>query len=266
MSCLPPRLALLAAFAAALALQLGSSAGAATPTLYANYAANCTFAFVGDGGAPVTSIAPGTYQLVVATPFAFSNGLAACETIQFHLTGPGINLDTDLGSGDAEVEQHTVTLQAGATYTVQDDARPAQTRRTFTVAVSGSSAAPSGSTSTSSSSGSSSGTKGGTPSKDPVGSAIVFRGRLAALVSKAGKLTLTKSAKAVSTLKSGRYTVEVLDGSSRAGFVLQPLKGPATTVTTVRFTGARSMSLRLSPGQWYFSTPGGTRHPFVVTG
>ena len=76
------RLALLV-LAALLALAPGRAAGAANPSLYVEYAPNCTFAFVGDGGAPVASIAPGTYQLVVATPFAFSNGLASCETILF---------------------------------------------------------------------------------------------------------------------------------------------------------------------------------------
>jgi len=260
------RIVLIVALAAALALSLGRTAGAAEPSLYANYSANCTFAFVGDNGATVTSIAPGTYQLVVATPFAFSNGLASCETIEFHLTGPGVNLATDLGSGDAEVEQHTVTLQPGATYTVQDDGRSAQTRRTFTVNTSGSPTVPNAAPSTSSSSSSSAGTKGGTPSKDLVGSAVVFRGTLAAAVSKTGKLTLTRSARGVATLKSGRYTIKVADASSKAGFVLKSLRGSLTTVSAVTFKGPHTLSLRLAPGQWYFFTPGGTRHPFIVTG
>src|SRR5262245_35220187 len=119
-------------------LALGSASQAATPTLYANYTPSCTFTFVGDSGSAVTSVAPGTYQVVVFTPFAFGNGNADCEFVQFHLTGPGVNLATDLGGGDEEYEQHTVTLQAGASYTVQDDARPAQTRRTFSVATTGS--------------------------------------------------------------------------------------------------------------------------------
>jgi len=255
-----------AALVAALALALGQSARAAFPSLYANYATNCTFAFVGDGGTAVSTVAPGTYQVVVSTPFAFGNGLAQCEFVQFHLTGPGVNLDTDLGGGDMEVEQHAVTLQPGATYTVQDDGRPAQTRRTFTVNSSGSATGPSTSTSTSSPSTSTSNTKGGATSSDLVGSAIVFRGTLAAVVSKVGKLTLTKSGKGISTLKSGRYTIKVVDGSGNAGFVLKSLRGSPTTVSTVTKTGARTVSLRLAPGQWYFFTPGGTRHPFIVSG
>ena len=255
------RLWIAAALAVATALTLGHAARAADPSLYANYASNCTFAFVGDGGSAVSSVAPGTYQLVVDTPFAFSNGLASCEFVQFHLTGPGINIDTDLGSGDSEVEQHTITLQPGGTYTVQDDGRPAQTRRTFTVATSGSAASTGGATTSSTAS-----TKGGTPSKDLVGSAIgPLRGSLEAAVSKAGKVTLSKAKKRVSSLKSGRYTFRVADGSSKAGFVVQLVKSPPTTVSTAKFTGTRAVTVNLTPGQWYFSTPGGTRHPFYVT-
>ena len=255
------RLCIAAALVAATALTFGHAARAADPSLYANYASNCTFAFVGDAGTAVASVPPGTYQLVVDTPFAFSNGLASCEFVQFHLTGPGINVDTDLGSGDSEVEQHTITLQAGGTYTVQDDGKPAQTRRTFTVATSGSAASTGGSTTTSSSS-----TKGGTPSKDLVGSAIgPLRGSLEAAVSKAGKVTLQKAKQSVSSLKSGRYTFRVADSSSKAGFVVQLVKREPTTVSTPKFTGTRAVTVNLTPGQWFFSTPGGTRHPFIVT-
>lgn len=246
--------------AAVLALSASAASGAALPTLYANYTPNCTFAFVGDSGAAVTAPAPGTYQLVVATPYAFSNGLAACEFVEFHLTGPGVNLATDLGSGDSEVEQHTVTLQPSGTYVVQDDARPGQTRRTFTVSGSGS-ATPVATPST----GASPSTKG-TPSKDPVGSAILpLRGALAASVSTGGKLTLLRGKARVSTLKSGRYSVRVVDQSAAAGFAVQTLKKSPTTLTARAFTGTRIVTLALRPGQWFFLTPGGTRHAFVVT-
>ena len=189
--------------------------------------------------------------------------MASCEFVQFHLTGPGVNLDTDLGGGDEEVEQHTVTLQPGGTYTVQDDGRPAQTRRTFTVATSGSAsstdaprARPRPRPAT---------TKG-TPSKDIVGS----RDPAAARSARGGRLeggqvTLSKAKKSVSSLKSGRYTFRVTDGSSKAGFAVQLVKRTPTTVSTAKFTGTRAVTVNLTPGQWYFSTPGGTRHPFYVT-
>jgi hypothetical protein len=259
----PSTLVLVAATVAVLALGLGPAAIAAQPTLYANYSTNCTFGFVTDSGSPVASLPPGTYQIVVATPFAFSNGSASCDQIAFDLTGPGVNLTTDLGSGDAEYEQHTVTLQPGGTYIVQDDARPGQTRRTFTVATSGS-AAQVGSSASSSSSGSSSGsTKGaGTAAKDLVGSAV---GTLDALVAPSGKLTLEKAKRSVSIIKSGRYTFRIVDRSKKAGFAVQTVKHTPTTLSTPKFTGARSVTVTLAAGQWYFLTPGGTRHPFIVT-
>jgi hypothetical protein len=253
---------LVAAAVAVLALGLGRAARADEPTLYANYAPSCTFAFVNDSGSPVTSVAPGTYQIVVATPFAFSNGFASCDQIAFDLSGPGVNLTTDLGSGDAEYEQHTVTLQPGATYTVQDDARPAQTRRTFTVATSGSAPVVGTSSSSSTSTVSSGSAKSGTPSKDLVGSAV---GTLNAVVSKNGKLSLTKGKRGVAFVKSGRYTIRVLDQSKKAGFAVQTVKHTPTTISTVPFTGSRSVTVTLAAGQWYFLSPGGTRHPFIVT-
>jgi hypothetical protein len=250
---------------AALALSLGAlSRGATVPSLYANYGPSCTFAFVTDSGATASNVPPGTYQIVVSTPFAFSNGQASCEFVEFHLTGPGVNLHTDLGSGDAEVEQHTVTLQPGGTYTAQDDGRPVQTRRTFTVATSGP-AATTAAPAAPSSSPSVTATKG-TASKDPVGSAVLpLRGTLEATVSTAGRVTLTRAKKAVLSLKAGRYTVRVVDGSPTAGFAVQVRKGTPKTVSTARFTGSRSVVVALPAGQWFFYAPGRDRHAFVVT-
>jgi hypothetical protein len=33
----------------------------------------------------------------------------------------------------------------------------------------------------------------------------------------------------------------------------------------VRFTGTKSVTVALAAGQWFYSTPGGAKHPFVVT-
>ena len=43
----------------------------ALPTLYVNYTMNCTFSIVDDAGRPVTTIAPGSYQVEVTTPIMF---------------------------------------------------------------------------------------------------------------------------------------------------------------------------------------------------
>src|SRR5213080_4817531 len=176
------RLVLIVLAAASLALAGGVQA--AQPSLYATYSPNCTFTWTGDNSASVTSVPPGAYDVVITTPFAFGNGNASCLYVQFHLTGPGLDLGTDLGQGDAEIEQHTVTLQPNATYTVQDDGRAALTRKTFTTASSGT-ASSGGSTSTGAGSSSSSGKTTGTPSVDIAGSAVLpFRGALEAIVYK----------------------------------------------------------------------------------
>jgi hypothetical protein len=249
--------------AAATSLALAGGANAAQPSLYATYSPSCTFTWTGDSGASVASVPPGTYDVVVTTPFAFGNGLASCLYVQFHLTGPGVDLDTDLGQGDAEIEQHTVTLQPNATYTIQDDGRPAQTRRTFTTAASGT-ASSGGSGSTGS--GSSSSTGKGTPSVDIAGSALrPFRGALDAIVYKSGRLSLTRNGKAVRFLKTGRYTFSVDDESPASGFSVQVLKGKVQTVTTKAYVGNHDVTLALKPGRWFYFTPAGKKTTFFVT-
>jgi hypothetical protein len=57
----------------------------------------------------------------------------------------------------------------------------------------------------------------------------------------------------------------VLDQSAAAGFAVQTLKRSPTTLTARAFTGTRTVTVALRPGQWFFFTPGGTRHAFVVT-
>jgi hypothetical protein len=251
--------------AAAASLTLAGGGQAAQPSLYATYSPNCTFTWTGDNNATVTSLPPGAYDVVVMTPFAFGNGLASCLFVQFHLTGPGVDLDTDLGQGDAEIEQHTVTLQPNATYTVQDDGRPAQTRRTFTTAASGT-ASSGGSGSTASGSTSSTAKTKGTPSVDIAGSAVIpFRGALDAIVYKSGRLTLTKNGKAVKSVKTGRYTFSVDDESPRNGFSVQVLNGKARAVTTKAYVGTNDVTLTLKPGRWFYFSPAGKQVTFFVT-
>ena len=180
----------------------------------------------------------------------------------FHLTGPGLDLGTDLGQGDAEIEQHTVTLQPSATYTVQDDGRPAQTRKTFTTSSSGTASSGGSAGSGSSSSG---GKVTGTPSVDIAGSGVLpFRGALDAIVWKSGRLTLAKADKPVTALPAGRYTFAVDDESKTAGFTVRRAGRPAVTLTTPKYVGNHSDTLILVAGHWSFSSPGGPTHAFTV--
>ena len=69
----------------------------------------------------------------------------------------------------------------------------------------------------------------------------------------------------MSQLKSGRYTFHVVDQSKTSGFAVQTVKHQPTTISTAKFIGSRAITLTLAAGQWYFFTPGGVKHPFIVT-
>jgi hypothetical protein len=235
------------AVAAALAFLVATTeAHAGLPTLYVGYSsADCTFKLTNDAGAAVTTIAPGTYQVSISTPDpfgAFGNSagsdLAACRGfVQFRLTGPGVSLFTTLDYGDAANELYSETFRAGGTYTVQDDGNVANTRRSFTVAESGTPApAPS-------------------PSSAGSGGAAVapLRGGLEAVVSTGGKLTLTRKGKPIGALKAGRYSIAVRDASKRDGFAVQGPTGRPQQLTNGAYLGVRVATVTLTPGRWRFS-------------
>jgi hypothetical protein len=258
---------LIAALAAAAVLvpAAGARPGAVLPTLYVNYTMNCTFAISDDGGRRVTSIPPGTYQVLVQTPQVFADvdlsgifDMTACKSyVQFHLSGPGVSLATTLQDGDEDKEMLSATFQPSATYTAFDNNQAAVTRTTFTTAASGSAAAPTGPTSSVSGKGSS--------QEELVGSAAnPFRGSLDAIVYKTGKLSLSRNGKTVRSLKSGRYTFSVDDESKAAGFTVKSLRGKAVNVTNAAFVGSHSATLLLAPGRWYFYWASGQRTTFFV--
>ena len=69
----------------------------------------------------------------------------------------------------------------------------------------------------------------------------------------------------MSTLRSGRYRITVLDETSRTAFKLQRLGKPATTVTDQGLRRPPHHHRLAQRGQWtFFSTPGKKRY-FVVT-
>jgi hypothetical protein len=239
------------ALATAIGLVAASAAAggrAGLPTLYVAYSsADCTFKLTNDAGAAVTTIPPGTYQVSISTPDPFglvgnsgSSDLSGCRGfLQFRLSGPGVNLFTTLDYGDATSELYTETFRAGGTYTVQDDGNIPATRRSFTVAASGT---PAPATSPSDTTGT------------PAAAASVPRGALEAVVSSSGKLALTRKGKAIGALKAGRYSVAVHDASTRAGLSIRGGSGKVQAVTSAAYLGVRVLTVTLTPGRWRFFT------------
>jgi hypothetical protein len=250
-----------------------STRSAVLPTLYVSYAMNCTFTITDDNNARVSSIAPGLYQVDVVTPIVFADydltgvtDMTACQSFaQFQLTGPGVNVASTLQDGDEDKDIVTATFQPSGTYTAVDLNQPSVARVVFTTTATGTPNAPTSPVTTSSSA------KGNT-STSVIGSKADstpgrLRGSLAGSVSAAGKLTLESNGKAVSKLKSGRYTFVITDSSKKTGFVVQQNHRVAKTVTAPAYTGKKSVTLDLSAGQWFFYASFiGTKNFFIVVG
>jgi hypothetical protein len=244
-----PAVTAAAALAAVAGLLVAGASAAVLPSLYVTYVGtNCTFTLVGDSGSSVTTIAPGTYQLVLA-----ADDFVSCPNAlpNFQLAGPGVLVQTPIDNGTGAAANFTVTFQPGATYVAQDLNQPLS-KVSFTTSTSG--APPTVTipatipTSTTSSS---------TPDvvgsqARPTSSGIAFRGTLEGTVSTAGALTLSFDGKHVTEIDAGRYTVSVVDQSKKSGFVIQQVDKLATTVTTDAFVGRRSVSIVLSAGQSLF--------------
>lgn len=270
----PRSFAALAAAAALVSAGQGSSQAAVSPTLYVNYAMNCTFTITSDAGAPVTAIAPGAYQVEISTPTEFAgvdlagvNDFTACKgSVMFQLTGPGVSLQDTLDNGDDDYDLLSATFKPSSTYVAQDDNQPSVARVVFTTLASGTPALPpatSSAPSTTSSPGSTtgSGAAGATAKADPL------RGSLIATISTAGKLTLTNRGKQVSSLEFGRYTIAVTDRSIRDGFIIQQAGKAGTIVTGTSFVGKQSFTIDLKPGRWFFyPTLISAKRHFDVTG
>jgi hypothetical protein len=270
-ACVRPVPTLLTLLSLAMALVPGAAtarAASAIPTVYVQYAMNCTFAITDDAGKTVSSIAPGAYQVEVTTPIPFAaedpqpNDFTACKGfVQFQLTGPGVSIYTTLDDGDGGFDKFTATFKASSTYTAQDLNQPPVAHGGFTTTATGSPPTPS---LPAGSGGSSTGAKP-TVSHDIVGSAVVpFEGTLAATVDTAGRLALERKGKSVGTLKAGLYTFTVVDKTATGGFAIQKLKAAATTLTSVGYKGTHVVSITLKPGQWTFFSPGGHKNYFIV--
>jgi len=259
-----------AVLAATLTVSVGGAAlarAAVLPTLYVNYVGtNCTFTLTNDSNSSFATLAPGTYQLMLqADDFqSCASGLP-----DFRLTGPGVSVETPIDAGNGSAANFQIALQPSSTYVAQDGSQPLS-RITFTTLASGTPTTPviqggggGGSTVTTSTGGGSGksaiGTTTGTKT-DPL------RGTLLGIVSATGKLSLTDKGKAVASLESGRYTVEVTDESSKSGFTIQQSSKSPSTVTGVAFIGKKTETLDFKPGQWlFYPSVVGTKNYFIVS-
>ena len=65
-------------------------------------------------------------------------------------------------------------------------------------------------------------------------------------------ISLKRNGKKVVRLKAGAYRVLVSDASSEHNFALKRVGGATRTLTTVGFTGTRTVQVRLTNGRWEF--------------
>ncbi len=245
---------LLVVLIAAFGWVAGSQA-AVSQTLYAWFDVDGGLQFrYADSSNVGSTIPPGTYTVNLNSNGADDH---AVDHI-FHLSGPGVDFKATNTNTQATF---SVTFQPGATYTIQDDLDP-KIRLTVVATNAG------GGTSTSATTTTTQTSARRTPkptSSDIVGSGIVpFRGKLAATVNPAGKLALTIKGKAVSTLKAGLYTFTVVDESAKNSFAIQKLKAQPVTLTRSGYKGTHVATIDLKAGQWWFFSPPGTKHYFIV--
>src|SRR4029078_799480 len=110
--------AVLSTAAVLVATASGGARDTVLPSLYVDYALNCTFVITDDDGKRVSSIAPGTYQVLVRSVVVFAlvdlsgiDDFTACKVfVQFQLSGPGVSTFTNLQEGDEDVDSFKATF------------------------------------------------------------------------------------------------------------------------------------------------------------
>ena len=196
-------------------------------------------------GAP--SVIPAGYYSVILT------GPGACTLVPyFLLSGPGVAVSDNMAQGEEDFTEYVVDFLPNSTYTWKNGDNPSVV---YTFRTSGDvvgTKAPAviwhGPVTSKSS------------NKDIVGSALSpTRGTLTGAVSSAGKLSLLFKGKPAASLHSGRYKLTITDSTSKGGFILQPAKRSAVTLTGSGFMGKKTLTLNLTAGTWTLATtPGKT--------
>jgi hypothetical protein len=249
---------LLVAVAVGTCLSSAAARGASPLTLNVAFSTNQTIAVTLGDGTPVgttngvpTVIPAGYYTVQITGPMGLPEGLP-----YFQLTGPGVDLLSNLNEGGLESWRDQVTLATSSTYTWTDDAIPGVVHTFVTSAVVGGSA-PAAAVSP----------KKGTPTQDQdiVGSGVVATtGTLAASVSSGGRLSLLQNGGPVGSLLAGTYRIAVNDRSARAGLVVVKSGHAGRNLSGVRYVGKRSVSVKLTAGRWTFRTGSADADSIVV--
>jgi plastocyanin len=206
------RLLVLAAATALAALASPTIALAQTTRLIGTVADPGTISLRTEAGTAVTDLAAGTYTIEVRDQSINHN---------FHLSGPGVDMRTEVEN--VETVTWTVTLQDRARYTYVCDPHNTVMRGTFT-------------------------TGGGPPQPPPP--PATRPPLLIATVGPGATISLRTSRGArVTRLKAGRYRIRVRDRSSMHNFHL--VGRGVNKRTTVRFRGTTTWTVTLRKGARY---------------
>jgi len=156
------------------------------------------------------------------------------KNVDFQLTGPNVSLQEDMGGGEETAAGDYVTFSPSSQYRYHDANNVSSPFFFLQTAAGGGSVGGTGSGIP----GSNSATSGGSTSNATVvgtkatstssagsssGTKAVYRGTLAGTVTPAGAVTLTVNGKPVTTLRAGRYTIQVADRSTKGGFTVQAI-------------------------------------------
>jgi len=268
---LPSRLLVLVLVGACSAAAHGSSQAQYQLTL--NLTSSNTLSVVTPSGAVLgtstvgAQIPAGSYLVVV------NNDVPDIRDTDhmFHFSGPGVIVLTDMGAGDNKTEAYQESLAPSSSYVFQDDRQPGIGRVVMGTAATVSSGGSSGGGSTVGSSGTSSNTGGSSSSNTSSNQSVVgsgtaaFRGDLTGEVTAAGKLTLAKGGRPVTSLKAGRYRITVTDKAPSGSFTIQKIRSSAHTLTGSQFVGRHTVTLNLTAGQWfYYQSFTGKKTYFIV--
>jgi hypothetical protein len=204
-----------------------------------------------------TLVPPGQYLLIVHSEVPDDRDIFHV----FHISGPGVEVSSDLLPCENPREIFNINLRPSSTYVYEDSRHPELGRVVFTTAATGSSAE----TSSSAVGHKAGGFSGSVSNESEIGSKAL-KGVLAGTVPATGRPTLLRSGKAVSLLKTGRYRIAVDDKTAKLGFTLQRVDKQPLTVTRPAFVGKRTVTLDLKPGKWtfYAGAGAGAKQYFTV--